>query len=300
MTLATSMCRGLASGGRRCRTPAPAAAWPLVQRGLDVSSKHTAVGPSSTRGCATVVAATPPAVAAAAARGRVLQAGLPPVYRPDAGNGNGGRVRFSTTAGADAATEDTSGPPAAKADKGGGGGGGSGAQSGDGEAASTVDENPLGGMVDDDGDPGPPPPLDPSIVTEPSPKVLEVMASIESLNFVEMAMLIDLFKNKLGLDELPTLSFGGADGGGESGGGDEDAPAAAAEKTIFKVKVTGFGDKAKIKVIKEVRVITGLGLREAKEMVESLPQVVKEDLKEDEAEAMKAKLEAVGATVELE
>lgn len=118
-----------------------------------------------------MVAATPPAVAAAAARGRVLPAGLPPVYRPDAGNGNGGRVRFSTTAGADAATEDTSGPPAAGAGKGGGGGGGSGAQSGDGEAASTVEENPLEGMVEDDGDPGPPPPLDPSIVTEPSPKV---------------------------------------------------------------------------------------------------------------------------------
>lgn len=55
-------------------------------------------------------------------------------------------------------------------------------------------------------------------------------------------------QNKLGLEELPTLSFGGADGGGESGGGDGDAPAAAAAKTIFKVKVTGFGDKAKIKV----------------------------------------------------
>ncbi|CAM9424383.1 unnamed protein product [Ectocarpus fasciculatus] len=308
MTLAASMCRGLATGGRRCRTPAPVAAWPLVKRGLDASSssssssKHTAVGPSSTRGCATaVVVATPPAVAAAAAaRGRVLPAGLPPVYRPDAGNSNGGRVRFSTTAGADAATEDTSGPPPAEAGKGEGAGGGSGVQAGDGETASPVEENPLEGMAEDDGDPGPPPPLDPSIVTEPSPKVLEVMASIESLNFVEMAMLIDVFKNKLGLEELPTLSFGGADGGGESGGGDGDAPAAAADKTIFKVKVTGFGDKAKIKVIKEVRVITGLGLREAKEMVESLPQVVKEDLKEDEAEAMKAKLESVGATVELE
>lgn len=98
----------------------------------------------------------------------MLPAGLPPVYRPDAGNSNSGRVRFSTAAGADAATEDTSGPPAAE---GGGGGGGSGAKSGDGEAASPVEENPLEGMVEDDGDPGPPPPLDPSIVTEPSPKV---------------------------------------------------------------------------------------------------------------------------------
>lgn len=56
-------------------------------------------------------------------------------------------------------------------------------------------------------------------------------------------------QNKLGLDEVPTLSYGGADGGGDSGGGGGgDAPAAAAAKTIFKLKVTGFGDKAKIKV----------------------------------------------------
>lgn len=56
-------------------------------------------------------------------------------------------------------------------------------------------------------------------------------------------------QNKLGLDEVPTLSYGGVDGDGGSGGdGDGDAPAAAGEKTIFKLKVTGFGDKAKIKV----------------------------------------------------
>eukprot|EP00903_Cladosiphon_okamuranus_P013179 g12292.t1 len=209
---------------------------------------------------------------------------------------------FSTSAGADAdadAAGDDSGAPAAAAgvDK------EEGPKEGEGEGASTApEENPLEGMVPDDGDPGPPPPLDPSIVTEPSPKVLEVMAAIDDLNFVEMAMLIDVFKNKLGLEEVPTLSYGG-DGGGDGdsgGGGGGDAPAAAGEKTVFKVKVTGFGDKAKIKVIKEVRGVTGLGLREAKEMVENLPQVVKEDLKQEEAEELKGKLEAAGATVELE
>lgn len=56
-------------------------------------------------------------------------------------------------------------------------------------------------------------------------------------------------QNKLGLEEVPTLSYGGVDGGGDSGGGGGgDAPSAAGKKTIFKVKVTGFGDKAKIKV----------------------------------------------------
>lgn len=55
-------------------------------------------------------------------------------------------------------------------------------------------------------------------------------------------------QNKLGLDEVPTLSYGGSDGGGDSGGGGGGDAPAAAKKTIFKVKVTGFGDKAKIKV----------------------------------------------------
>ena len=61
-------------------------------------------------------------------------------------------------------------------------------------------------------------------------------------------------QNKLGLDEVPTLNYGGSDGGGGDSGGEEgDAPAAAADKTIFKLKVTGFGDKAKIKVCDSCR-----------------------------------------------
>ena len=72
------------------------------------------------------------------------------------------------------------------------------------------------------------------------------------------------------------------------------------EKTEFDLKLTGFDAKAKIKVIKEIRTITGLGLKDAKQMVESAPKVVKTSIKKEEAEELKAKLESLGATVELE
>lgn len=81
-------------------------------------------------------------------------------------------------------------------------------------------------------------------------------------------------------------------GGGDAGG------AAAEEKTEFDVVLTAVGDK-KINVIKEVRGITGLGLKEAKELVEGAPKAVKEGVPKDEAEDIKGKLEGAGATVEI-
>lgn len=71
------------------------------------------------------------------------------------------------------------------------------------------------------------------------------------------------------------------------------------EKVIFDLKLVGFDAKAKIKVIKEIRAIAGLGLKEAKELVESAPKVFQKDLKQDKAEELKAQLEAVGAQVEV-
>ena len=79
-------------------------------------------------------------------------------------------------------------------------------------------------------------------------------------------------------------------------GADEDA---TEEKTSFNVILSAFGEK-KINVIKEVRAITGLGLKEAKDLVEAAPSPVKEDVTKDEADAIKVKLEEVGATVELQ
>ena len=81
---------------------------------------------------------------------------------------------------------------------------------------------------------------------------------------------------------------------GAAAGGD----AATEEQTEFSVVLTAFGEK-KINVIKEVRAITSLGLKEAKDLVESAPKAVKEDVPKDEAEKIKAQLESAGATVEI-
>jgi len=83
-----------------------------------------------------------------------------------------------------------------------------------------------------------------------------------------------------------------------AGAGGAAATAAAPEKTEFSVILAGVGEK-KIQVIKEVRAITGLGLKEAKDLVDGAPKPVKEGLSKAEAEALKAKLEGAGATVEL-
>ena len=87
--------------------------------------------------------------------------------------------------------------------------------------------------------------------------------------------------------------------GGASGGAAEEEESAAPAKTSFDVKLMGFDAKAKIKVIKEVRSIAGLGLKEAKELVESAPKVIQSDMKEDAANELKAKLEELGAQVEI-
>jgi large subunit ribosomal protein L7/L12 len=85
---------------------------------------------------------------------------------------------------------------------------------------------------------------------------------------------------------------------GRSGGGRPGGEAAPEEKTSFDVILTGFGDK-KIQVIKEVRALTGLGLKEAKELVDGVPKPVKEGVSKEDAETAKKQLEEAGATVEI-
>ena len=99
--------------------------------------------------------------------------------------------------------------------------------------------------------------------------------------------------------ERERMARGGGGGGGKKSGGDEAPAEAVEEKTIFDLKLTGYDAKAKIKVIKEVRAITSLGLKEAKELVEGAPTTVKKDIKKEEAEELKGKLEALGATIEI-
>lgn len=88
--------------------------------------------------------------------------------------------------------------------------------------------------------------------------------------------------------------------GGGAGGAAPAAEEVKEEKTAFDVKLASFDAKSKIKVIKEVRAITGLGLKEAKELVEGAPSTLKKDVKKEEADELVEKLKAVGAVVELE
>ena len=120
----------------------------------------------------------------------------------------------------------------------------------------------------------------------------KIAENLSNLTVIEAAELSTMLEEKWGVSAAAPVAVAAASPGAE-GGGDT-----AAEKDSFDVVLASFGDK-KINVIKEVRAMTGLGLKEAKDLVEGAPNTVKEDLTKDEAEKIKAKLEEVGATVEL-
>lgn len=98
----------------------------------------------------------------------------------------------------------------------------------------------------------------------------------------------------------PAASAPGPQSPSSAAGGSSSAPAAAKEKTAFDVKLEKFDPAAKLKVIKEIRVFTDLGLKEAKDLVEKTPAVVKKGVTKEEAEKILEKLKEVGATVVLE
>ncbi|HIE08763.1 MAG TPA: 50S ribosomal protein L7/L12, partial [Armatimonadetes bacterium] len=114
---------------------------------------------------------------------------------------------------------------------------------------------------------------------------------------LELNELVQALKEKFGIEALAAPVAAPAVAPGAPAAAPAEA-APAEEKTEFDVILTGFGDK-KIQVIKAVREITGLGLKEAKELVESAPKPVKEGVSKEEAEEIKKKLEEAGATVEI-
>ena len=120
----------------------------------------------------------------------------------------------------------------------------------------------------------------------------KIVDDLSSLTVLEAAELAKLLEEKWGVSAAAAVAVAAAPG---AGGG---AAAAAEEKTDFTVVLAAAGDK-KINVIKEVRAITGLGLKEAKDLVEGAPKTVKEGVNKKDAEDMKKKLEAAGAKVEL-
>ena len=122
----------------------------------------------------------------------------------------------------------------------------------------------------------------------------KIADSLSSLTILEASELTKILEEKWGVSAAAQVAVAAAPAGGESGG----AAAAAEEKTEFSVVLASMGDQ-KINVIKEVRAITGLGLKEAKDLVESAPKPVKEGVSKDEAEKIKEQLEGAGATVEV-
>ena len=120
----------------------------------------------------------------------------------------------------------------------------------------------------------------------------DVLEFIDKMTILEMSEFIKEFEERYGVTAAAPVAVAAA--GGAAAGGEE----AAAEQTEFDVVLTAIGDK-KIQVIKAVREVTSLGLKEAKELVDGAPQPVKTAVPKEEAEAMKAKLEESGATVEL-
>jgi large subunit ribosomal protein L7/L12 len=130
--------------------------------------------------------------------------------------------------------------------------------------------------------------------------VHELADEILNLTMLEMKQLVDKVADHFGFDtQAVAMSLGGGAAASEEGGEVAKEEEVVQEKTLFDLKLVGYDAKAKIKVIKEVRSIAGLGLKEAKELVEGAPKVVKKDIKKEEAEELQKKLEEVGATIEV-
>lgn len=124
---------------------------------------------------------------------------------------------------------------------------------------------------------------------EVSQEMEQFVSYVEKLTVLELSKLVKALEERLGVTAAAPMAVAAAPAA---------AAAAVEEKTEFTVVLAGFGEN-KIGVIKEIRAITGLGLKDAKDLVEAAPKPVKEGVSKDEAAELKKKLEAAGATVEL-
>jgi large subunit ribosomal protein L7/L12 len=119
----------------------------------------------------------------------------------------------------------------------------------------------------------------------------EILDSIAKMSVMDLVDLVKLMEEKFGVTAAAPVAMAAAGGGGA-------AAAPVEEKTEFTVVLTAFGEK-KVEVIKAIREITGLGLKEAKDLVEGAPSTVKEGVNKADSDAMKKKLEAAGAKVDV-
>jgi large subunit ribosomal protein L7/L12 len=129
---------------------------------------------------------------------------------------------------------------------------------------------------------------------EVSGKMAEFVSWIEGITVLELSQLVKALEERLGVSAAAPVAVAAAGAAGGAAGGE----AKAEEKTEFTVVLASAGAN-KIGVIKEIRAITGLGLKDSKDMVEGAPKTVKEGVTKDQAAEMKKKLEAAGATVEI-
>ncbi|KAK7250906.1 hypothetical protein RIF29_33674 [Crotalaria pallida] len=147
-------------------------------------------------------------------------------------------------------------------------------------------------------------------VAAQSDKVSSIVDELTGLTLLEVMDLVNVMREKKGITELPLMMLmtpgmgvrvapkGGPKGGVGGGGGKVEEK--KAEKTAFDVKLDAFDAASKIKVIKEVRTFTSLGLKEAKDLVEKVPTVLKKGVTREEAESIIAKMKEVGAKVSME
>jgi len=122
----------------------------------------------------------------------------------------------------------------------------------------------------------------------------QILSAIETMTVAELSALVTALKDKFGVTGMMPMAGAAAAAPGA-------APAAAKEEepTEFKVTLVGVGDGKKIPVLKELRALTNLGLKEAKDIIDKTPSVIKEGVTKEEAEKIRAKLEEVGAKVEV-
>lgn len=121
----------------------------------------------------------------------------------------------------------------------------------------------------------------------------DILEAIANMTVLEVSELISMMEEKFGVTAAAPVAVAAAGAAPAAGGAEEE------EKTEFDVVLKGVADGKKIPVIKEVRAITGLGLKEAKEIVEAGDKAIKEGVSKEDAASMKEKLEAAGATVEV-
>ncbi|KAK9436043.1 54S ribosomal protein L12 [Metarhizium brunneum] len=133
-----------------------------------------------------------------------------------------------------------------------------------------------------------------------NPKIAEIVDQISRLTLLETADLVSSLKSKLNIPDMPIGGFAAAAPAAAPAEEVEEAAPAAAEKSLFTLKLQAFDAGAKAKIIKEIKSLLGLSLVDSKKFVESAPKMMKENIPKDEAEKIMASMKELGATVVME